>query len=196
MKKASTLISVIIAIVVLLAALGIGFSVKQFRVRHAEKTAEAEAAPKPKEFVGRNALPGRGERSRPSGLTVEERAERQDERARENERVANMSEDERREYMRRQSERFGAGDRRSEQAGGRRPGGTGMSDEERQAMRERYENMSEEERAQAREQMRQKFGSRRRDDSGGMPGGGQDSAIRRGDGEGMTGEDPNRPPEN
>jgi len=195
MKKASTLISVIIAIVVLLAALGVGFSVKQFRVRRAEKVAEAEPAPKAKKPVGRAALPGRGERSRSSGPTAEQRAERQAERERENERVANMSEAERREYFRERSERFGGADRRGE-GGGRRRGGMGMSEEERRAMRERYENMSEEERQQAREEMRQRLGSRRRGDRRGMPGGGSDGDRRRGDGEGMSEGSSERPTEN
>lgn len=195
MKKASTLISVIIAIVVLLAALGIGFSVKQFRVRRAEKVAEVKPAPKPKKSVARNALPGRGERSRSSGPTADQRAEIQDERDRENERVADMSEVERSEYIRERSERFGGGDRRGE-GGGRRRGGMRMSEDERQAMRDRYENMSDEEREQMREQMRQRYGGRRRGDRGGMPGGGSDGDRRRGDGERMREGSSDRPTEN
>lgn len=199
MKKTSTFISVITALVVLMAALGVGFSIKQFRMHRAETVAKAEPVPelKAKEPVGRAALPGGGERRRPSGPTVEERADRQRERARENERVADMSDTERREASRRErSERFG-GDRMGGEGGGRRPGGgMGMSEEERQAMRDRYENMSEEEREQMREQMRQRFGGRRRG-GGGEPGGGSDGGFRRrGDGEGTREGDTERPPEN
>ena len=142
MKKASTLISVIVAVVMLLAALGVGFSVKQFRANRAEKAvqAEVEAKPEVKQSGEKAALPGRG---------------------------------------------------------GRRRGGMGMSEEERQAMRERYENMSEEERQTAREEMRQRFGGRRRGDRGGGPGGSPDGGFRRRDeGEGTREENPDNPPEN
>lgn len=200
MKKASTLISVIIAVVVLLAALGVGFSIKQFRAHRAEKAAEAQPAPEVKRPVVNSALPGRGER-RPSGeLSAAQRSERQDQRAQEIERVNDMSEDERKELIERQRERFDAGgrregrDRRAGMEGGRRPGGFGeMSDEERQAMRERLENMTEEERAQFREQMRSRMGGRGR---GGTRGGQDGGFRRRGDGEGMREGGGERPVEN
>jgi len=167
MKKASTLISVIIAIVMLVAALGVGFSVKQFRVHRAEKAVQAE--PNIKQPGEKAALPGGGERSRSADLTDEQRAER--------------------------GNRFDAGTRG--QGGGRRPGGTGMSDEERQAMKDRFENMSEEERAKAREEMRQRFGSGRRGDRGGSgrrPPSGE--PVRRDERGGTTEENQDNPPEN
>lgn len=202
MKKASTLISVIIAVVVLLAALGVGFSIKQFRVHRAEKAAQAEPAPQVEKPIVSSALPGRGDR-RPSGeLSPDQRTERQEDREQEIERVNNMSEDERREYMRKRSERFGTGGRREGRegmGGGRRPGGFGgMSEEERQAMKERIENMTEEERRQYFEQMRERFGGgRRRGDRGAGPGGAPDGSFRRrGDGEGMREPRPDGPREN
>ena len=162
MKKASTLITVIIAIVVLLVAFGVGFAVKRFRVQRAENAVQAEAEPKAKESGEKAALPGGGERRRPVGLTDEQRIERQDARAQMKERFENMSEEERRQFLAERGGRFDAGGRRP--GGGRRPTGMGMSEEERQAMKERYENMSEDEREQVRKEMRQRFGGRRRGD--------------------------------
>lgn len=198
MKKASALISVIIAVVMLAAALGVGFSVKQFRVHRAEKVAQAEAAAKPKVKPSgeKAALPGGGgQRSRSAELTDEQRAARQGGREQMRDRWENMSEDERRQAMAESGNRFDAGGRG--QGGGGRPGGTGMSEEERQAMREKFENMSEEERAKAREEMGQRFGGRRRGGRGGEPGGSPDGGSRRRDeGAGTTEENPDNPPEN
>jgi len=194
MKKASTLISVIIAIVMLVAALGVGFSVKQFRANRAEKAVQAETEPKVEQSVEKAALPGRGERSRRAELTDEQRAEMQEERAQMRDRWENMSEEERRKFMAERGDRFDAGRR---PGGARRPGGMGMSEEERQAMRERFENMSEEEREKAREEMRQRFGGRRRGDRGEGPEGSPDGGLRRRDeGEGTREENPDNPPEN
>jgi len=162
MKKASALITVIIAVVVLLVALGVGFSVKKYRVHRAQaEPSEEQVQTEPKQPDPRAALPGEGARSRTSGPTVEEKAKIQGERAQMNERLKNMSEQERREFMAERSGQF-EGRRRPEGQSGRRPGGMGMSDEERQKMRERYENMTEEERQAFREQMRQRVGSGRR----------------------------------
>ena len=192
MKKASTLISVIIAIVMLLAALGVGFSVKQFRAHRAEKAVEAKAEPKVRQSGEKVALPGGGERRRSADLTAEQRAERQEERAQMRDRWENMSEEERRQFMAERGDRFDAA---RQQGGGRRPGGMGMSEEERQAMRERFENMSEEERQKAREEMRQRFGGRRRGDRGGPDRRPPDREPMRTD-EGTREENPDNPPEN
>jgi len=194
MKKASALISVIIAIVMLAAALGVGFSVKQFRVHRAEKAAQAEAKaePKVKPSGEKAALPGDGgQRSRSAELTDEQRAERQDGREQARDKWENMSEEERQKAMAESGNRFDAGARG--QDGGRRPGGTGMSEEERQAMREKFENMSEEERAKAREEMGQRFGGRRR---GGRGGGEPGGSRPRDEGAGTTEEIQESPPEN
>jgi hypothetical protein len=197
MKKASALISVIIAVVMLAAALGVGFSVKQFRVHRAEKVAQAvaKAEPKVKPSGEKAALPGGGgERSRSAELTDEQRAERQEGREQARDRWENMSEEERRQAMAERGNRFDAGTRG--QGGGGRPGGTGMSEEERQAMRDRFENMSEEEREKAREEMR-RSGGRRRGDRGAGPGASPDGGVRRRDeGAGTTEENPDNPPEN
>jgi len=143
MKKASALITVIIAVVVLLVALGVGFSVKKYRVHRAQaEPSEEQVQTEPQQPDPRAALPGEGARSRTSGPTVEEKAKIQGERAQMNERLKNMSEQERREFMAERSGQF-EGRRRPEGQSGRRPGGMGMSDEERQKMRERYENMTE-----------------------------------------------------
>ena len=193
MKKASTLITAIIAIVVLLAALGVGFSVKHFRSRRAQNEPQSQVEPQAKQPDGRAALPGGGARPRTAGLTTEERSDRQDERARMNERLSGMSEEERREFMaQRPDDR-----RRPGQMGGRRPGGMEMSEEERQKMRERFENMSEEERQKFREDMRQRFGGRRPGGRGGDPGDSPGERPRRSPGgEPRIREGQDNPPEN
>ena len=155
MKRASAIITLIIAVAVLIAAFAVGLGIKKVRVHRA-----ADESSQPAESPGRRdpraALPGGGERSRTPGLSPEDRAERRDDRAAMNERWENMSEEERRRFMEERTQRFdmeGRGDRQ------RRPM---MSEEERQAMRERFENMTEEERQQFREEMRQRFSGRRR----------------------------------
>ena len=196
MKKASTSISAIIAIVMLLAAFGVGFSVKQFRIHRAQKAAQAEPAREVKKPPVVSSAQPREDRRRPPGeFGTPQRGERPDERTRDSERFSNMSEDERRQAMRDRAERFGTRDGRGEMGGGRRPGGFGgMSDEERQAMRERFENMTEEERQEFRDQMRQRFGGRRR---GGGPGDAAEGSFRpRGEREEVMEGGPDTPPEN
>ncbi len=177
MKKATALVSAIIAVVMLLCALGVGFSIKQVRIRHAEKAAQAKSAPKAEQSGG----------EKPVDPTAEQKAARQDERAGMTDRRENMSEEERRQFLAERGDRPDAG--RQGGPGGRRMGG--MSEEERQAMRERFENMSEEERARFREEMRSRFGGRQRGDRAGAPPGPPDGRIGGGEpGEGAT--DPNQ----
>ena len=80
MKKATALVSAIIAIVMLLGALGVGFSVKQVRIRLAEKAAQAKSAPKAEQSGAKAAMPVGGETSRSADLTAEQRAATQGER--------------------------------------------------------------------------------------------------------------------
>ena len=166
MKQASTIITVIIAIAVLLAAFGVGLGIKQFRVHRANSEPQEVAKPQRKQ-TERDALPGGGARPRTAGLTPEERGQRQDERAGMNERWDNMSDQERREFMANRPGRPDAGGRRGDR---RRPQGEELSEEERRAMRDRFENMSEEEREKFREEMRQRFGERRMGGRGAPPG--------------------------
>jgi hypothetical protein len=172
MKKATALVSAIIAIVMLLGALGVGFSVKQVRIRLAEKAARAKSAPKAEQSGGNAAAPVGGQRS----PTAEQGAARQGERPGMRGGRENMSEEERRQLMAERGNRPDAGRQGSS---GRRMGG--MSEEERQAMRDRFANMSEEERARFREEMRSRSGGRQRSDRGGAPGGSPDGEIRGGD---------------
>ncbi|HLB73254.1 MAG TPA: hypothetical protein VJJ98_04495 [Sedimentisphaerales bacterium] len=176
MKKATALVSAIIAIVMLVGALGIGFSVKQVRIHFAEKAAGAKSAPKAEQSGEKAAGPVGGETDRSAEPTAEQRAARQGERPGMRDGRENMSEEERRQLMAERGNRPDAG---RQGDGGRRTGG--MSEEERQAMRERFENMSEEERARFREEMRGRSGGRQRSDRGGMPGGSPDGRIRGGD---------------
>lgn len=166
MKQASTIIAVIIAIAVLLAAFAVGLGIKRVRVRRANNEPQEVAKPEPKQ-TERDALPGGGARPRTAGLTLEQRGQRQDERAGMNERWDNMSDEERREFMANRPGRPDAGGRRGDR---RRPQGQELSEEERQAMRERFENMSEEEREKFREEMRQRFGGRQPGGRGAPPG--------------------------
>lgn len=167
MKQASTIIAVIIAIAVLLAAFAVGLGIKQVRVRRAKNEPQEVAKPEPKQ-TERDVLPGGGARPRTAGLTLEERGQRQDERAGMNERWEDMSDEERREFMANRPGRPDGGGRRGDR---RRPQGQeGVSEEERQAMRERFENMSEEDREKFREEMRQRFSGRRPGGRGAPPG--------------------------
>ncbi|MBN2136455.1 MAG: hypothetical protein JW720_01475 [Sedimentisphaerales bacterium] len=167
MKKASTLVTVIIALVVLLGALGVGFSVKQYRVSKAKNKPAVKGVVAPKPVEERGALPGGGRSNTAPGDAG--RFQRREDRAQMNEQMANMSEEERqafRDDMRQRfSERRDSGD-----SSDRQPGGMRMSDEERQRMRERFENMSEEERQAFREEMRQRMGGRRRGGQRGQTG--------------------------
>ena len=190
MKKATALVSAIIAIVMLLGALGVGFSVKQVRIRLAEKAAGAKSAPKAGQSGEKAGAPVGGQRSPSADLTAEQRAATQGERPGMRDRRENMSDEERRQLMAERGNRPDAGPQGG--GGGRRMGG--MSEEERQAMRERFENMSEEERARFREEMRSRSGGRQRSDRGGTPGGSSDGETRGGDaGESTTDANQNNP---
>jgi len=174
MKKATALVSAIIAIVMLLCALGVGFSVKQVRIHLAEKAAQAKSAPKVGQSGEKVVAPVGGQR--PAGPIVEQRAARQGERPEMGDRRDNMSEEQRRQLI---AERGNRPDAERQGSSGRRMGG--MSEEERQAMRDRFENMTEEERARFREETRSRFSGRQRSDRAGAPGGSPDGRTRGGD---------------
>ncbi|UCG55822.1 MAG: hypothetical protein JSU70_13235 [Phycisphaerales bacterium] len=157
MKHLSTVTSIVIAVVVLLAAFGIGLGIREIRTWRAEVESAEQIQPV-------SSTPKRG--TRPSGEpSQEQRAELKERRAETLERMANLSEAEQEQFrsqMRDRMQRFDAGPR-----GGR---GGGASPEERARMRERFENMTEEEREQFRAQMRERFGGRRRGEGGRRPG--------------------------
>lgn len=157
MKHLSTVTSIVIAVVVLLAAFGIGLGVREVRTWRAEvKSAEQIGPTNP--TPPRVTRPGRGREP-----TQEQRAELKEQRGEMLERMANASEEEREQFrseMRSRMQRFDAGQRQG------RPGFRDRSPEEMARMRERFENMTEEEREQFRAEMRERFGSRRRGEGG------------------------------
>jgi len=188
MRKGSAIISVIIAIVVLLTAFGVGHGIKQVRIHRANSRAklQPQAGLQPQQ-TGAAALPG-GERPRAEGPPFGQRTDRQDQRP-------GMNDQQRRDSMAQRPEGFDSG---------RQPGGgrqQGMSEEERQKMKERFENMSEEERAKFREEMRQRSGGGRRPGGRGAGPGGPGPSPEEGagppaEGENRTSENQQSVPEN
>ena len=188
MRKGSAIISVIIAIVVLLTAFGVGHGIKQVRIHRANSRAKSQpqAGLQPQR-PGAAALPG-GERPRAEGPRFGQRTDRQDQRP-------GMNDQQRRDFMAQGPEGFDPG---------RQPGGgrqQGMSEEERQKMKERFENMSEEERAKFREEMRQRSGGGRRPGGRGAGAGGPGPSPEEGagppaEGENRTSENQQSVPEN
>ena len=189
MRKGSAIISVIIAIVVLLTAFGVGHGIKQVRIHRANSRAKSQpqAGLQPQQSRAA-ALPG-GERPRTEGPPqFGQRTDRQDQRP-------GVNGQQRMDSMAQRPEGFDSGRQRG---GGRQQG---MSEEERQKMKERFENMSEEERAKFREEMRQRSGGGRRPgDRGAGPGGPEPSpeegAGPPAEGENRTSENQDNVPEN
>lgn len=174
MRKGSAIISVIIAIVVLLTAFGVGRGIKQVRIHRANSRAKSQPQGGRQPQQTGAALPG-GERPRAEGPPFGQRTDRQDQRP-------GMNDQQRRDFMAQRPEGFDSG---------RQPGGgrqQGMSEEERQKMKERFENMSEEERAKFREEMRQRSGGGRRPGGRGAGPGGSGPSPEEGAGPPPQGE--------
>lgn len=176
MKKASILTSLVIAVVVLLASLGIGLCIREIRFRQAGVETKSEKIQKlgdvnesKQERVQGRPGPGPGGRDTQSALSPEERARLVEQREGMREQFENMSEQEREQFRAQVREKFG---------GRRREGGfLNLSEEERtkfreemEKIRERWEEMSEEERQEAMAQMRERFGFTPRIGPGGRPG--------------------------
>lgn len=176
MKKANTITSVVIAVVVLLASLGIGLCIREIRFQRAGVETRSENIQKPgdvneskQERAQRSPVPGPGGRDRQSALSPEERTKLVEERAGMKQQFENMSEEEREQFRAQKRERF---------SGRRQEGGfQNLSEEDRtklreemEKLRERWEEMSEEERQEAMAQMREKFGFAPRIGPGGRPG--------------------------
>jgi hypothetical protein len=160
MKLSGSMVSVIVAVVVLIGALGAGLGIKEVRVRKAK--AEAEALSKLQKAQARQARTGPLSRST-TGVD-RQTAEAQDrqrtgqDREQARARWENASPEEQQRMRQEMGDRF-----RSRGPGGGRFGAN-MSPEEREkmraemeGMRQRWESMSEEEKAQATAQMRQRF---------------------------------------
>jgi len=187
MRKGSAIIGVIIAIVVLLTAFGVGHGIKQVRIHRANSQAklQPQAGLQPRQTGA--ALPGGGG-PRAEGPPFGQRPDRQNQRP-------GMNDQQGRDFMAQRPEGFDSG---------RQPGGgrqQGMSEEERQKMRERFENMSEEERAKFREEMRQRSGGGRRPGGRGAGPGGPEPSPEEGagppaEGENGMGESQQNMPEN
>jgi len=118
MKRASAIISIVIIVVVLLGALGVGLCIREIKSRRAETESEAATELDTQQM------------QRTGQASPEERAKLKDQREAMRQRWENMS-DEERQRMR---ERFQK-----------------MSDEERKQMRQRLQSSGEESRQQGQE---------------------------------------------
>ena len=182
MKQASTIVSVIVAVVVLVAAFAVGLCVREIRFRRAG--AGPENTQTQKQIIASQSQPDRppaaptfgpGGPGRERGPSAEQTSGTVDDRAAFRERFENMSDEEREKFRSEMRDRFSGG--------GRRRGGGGdmfqnLTEEQRTEMREQmeklreqWEQMSEEERQQALTQMREKYGFTPRIGFGGRPGG-------------------------
>jgi hypothetical protein len=186
MKKSGiTILFVLVCIVVLVAAYGIGLWIKGMRLGGAknESVAAAKSEKSAGELEGRQAqirqMPGEDMNS-PGTPSPEERAALVEQRDAMRQRFENMTDEEREAFRAQMRERFG----------GRRRGDMGpqlqLSDEERakmreeiNALREKWDQMSEEEREQARNQISEKYGFTPRGLGGGRGFGGSGEGSRR-----------------
>jgi len=176
MKQASILTSVVIAVVVLLASLGIGLCIREIRFRQAGIETKSGKLQKPGDVndieKGRTQIspvPGPGGGDRQRDLSPEDRTKIVEERAEVREQFENMSEEEKEKFRAQVREKF---------SGRRREGGfQNLSEEQRarfreemEKLRERWDEMSEEEREQTRAQMLEKYGFMPRIGPGARPG--------------------------
>jgi hypothetical protein len=165
MKKSGiTILFVLVCIVVLAAAYGIGLWIKGMRLSGAknESVAAAKSEKPAGGLEGRQAqirqMPGE-DMNNPGMPSPEERAELVEQRDAMRQRFENMTDEEREAFRAQMRERFG-GRRRGDMGSGLQ-----LSDEERakmreeiSALRERWDQMSEEEKEQARNQISEKYG--------------------------------------
>jgi hypothetical protein len=158
-KSGTTIIFVIVCIIVLVAAYGIGLCIKKARFSGAKKESTVAAKPEksPGEIESRRAqvrqMPGNGEMDKSS---PEERAALVEQREGMRQRFENMTDEEREAFRAQMRERFG---------GRRRDSGLQLSEEDRAKMREeidalrkKWDQMTEEEKEQARNQISEKYG--------------------------------------
>jgi hypothetical protein len=153
MKQPSTRTLVIVAVVVVLAGLGIGLCVRGIRSRHQSGSDKVQD---PAQIMS---MPGSGGGD-VNDLSPEQRAELVEDRAQMMERFANMPEEEKEKFRAKVREKFAA----KRQEGG--PRSISEEDrtkleEERDKMRQIWESMSEEERQEYRARMRERLENRR-----------------------------------
>lgn len=162
MKRSGTTIAfLLVCIVVLVAAYGIGLCIRQIRLGGAKnESAAAKPATSAAELESRQAqarqMPGAGAADRGGDLSAEQRTALAEQRAGMRERFENMTDEEREAFRAQMRERF---------SGRRRDMGSQLSEQDRAKMREeldslraRWDQMSEEEREQARNQFSEKYG--------------------------------------
>jgi hypothetical protein len=175
-QSGTTTVFVIVCVAVLLGAWGIGLCIRQVRFRNA--AIESEAATEPQMSANTQKPTGAGDSKgepaemaqfRPEGSPMPGDEDRrplgdlsEEEKESMRQRFENMSEQEKEEFRAQMREK----------SGGRRPQGgdrsRNLSEEEkarlkeqRESMKQRFENMSEQEREEFRAQMREKTGGRR-----------------------------------
>lgn len=178
MKRSGTTIAfILVCIVVLVAAYGIGLCIRQIRLGSARNESVVAAKPETPAagLESRQAqagqMPGAGAADRGGNLSAEQRTALTEQRAGMRERFENMTDEEREAFRAQMRERF---------SGRRRDMGSQLSEQDRAKMREeldalraRWDQMSEQEREQARNQFSEKYGFAPRIGSGRGFGGGE-----------------------
>ncbi len=159
MRRASAIVSVIVVVLVLLGALGVGLVIKHFR---SAGGADGEPAANPEKLVGEQPIrPGYGANSRSSGSTEQQRAQIQQQRGDMLLKWENMSDEEREKFRDQMRRRFSSGPAgaRRDRADIRR-GQTGEPNipaELREKLEKQWQGMSEAERQFFRAKMREEF---------------------------------------
>lgn len=184
-QSGTTIVFVIVCIIVLVAAYGIGLCIKEIRLSGVKnETVVAAKLEKPAgEVESRQAqarqMPGAGEEDTTREASSEERTALVEQRAGMRERFENMTDEEREAFRAQMRERFG---------GRRRDMGpqVQLSDEDRakmmeeiNAIREKWDQMSDAEKEEARNQISEKYGFTPRGLGGGRGFGGDGQGGRR-----------------
>lgn len=181
-QSGTTIVFVIVCVVVLVAAYGIGLCIRQIRLGGAKNESAAAAKPETPAagLESRQAqarqMPGAGAADRGGDLSAEQRTALAEQRAGMRERFENMTDEEREAFRAQMRERF---------SGRRRDMGSQLSEEDRAKMREeldalrtRWDQMSEAEKEEARNQFSEKYGFAPRIGSGRGFGGGEGGRQR------------------
>jgi len=160
MKHATnTIIVVIICGAVLVAAVGIGFYIRQARLQRAtaepNDSATVDGEENPSKF-----LPGQGLAGRRRQLSPEQRAQRKQQREEIIKKMENMSEQEKEQFLAQMRERFGARRRGPERSQSLSEDEINELRQQFEGLRERWRNMSEQEREEVRARLRERFGRR------------------------------------
>lgn len=156
MKQSSTIISVIVAAVVLLSAFAIGLYIREVRQKNRAAESEAPAELETKQAEIRPRPPREGRRSSRS-LSPQQRAQLREQIENTRQRWADMSKQERQEFRAKMLEIFDAKrreDRRRFETPP--PEERDRLREEFMGMKKRWEDMSEEERQEFRDKMRER----------------------------------------